>query len=115
MENNWEPRVGQKVVALKDTHSFRKGEEFLILAVTKPCKHFLLDIGIKMPFSTTCHCVHCGYTDFVFEGKPWLAASYLFAPIISAEYPDKTAEIAQQFKEHPDAVDQPVKILETVN
>lgn len=30
-------------------------------------------------------------------------------------YPDHTSEIAQQFKEHPDTVDQPVKILETVN
>lgn len=114
MQNNWEPRVGQKVVALKSTDTFKKGEEFTILGVSKPCKHFLLDIGVKMPFSTMCHCVYCGFSEFVLEGMPWLAASYLFAPI-SEQYEDMTSEIAQQFKEHPDTVDQPVKILETVN
>lgn len=30
-------------------------------------------------------------------------------------YPDRTSEIAKQFKEHPDTIDQPIKVLETQN
>lgn len=114
MENNWEPRVGQKVVALRDGRDVRKGNEYTVLSVSKLCSHFVIDVGIKVPFDCQITCTHCGTFGNLKAGDPWTVTSSMFAPI-SEQYADMTAEIAQQFKEHPDTVDQPVKVLETSN
>lgn len=123
MENNWEPRVGQKVVCIdltnskyvvthKPVNALKLNHEYTVLGVKKSCCNWVVDIGIKNPGAGSRLCTDCGKPN-PYE-KKWWFASFRFAPI-SEQYADMTAEIAQQFIEHPDKADQPIKILETVN
>lgn len=115
MENNWEPRVGQKVVCILN---HRKGvvvvgDQATITGLKKcGCGMQLIDIGLKVGPHGEMH-NQCG-TWLSDKGGPFWLGKILFAPI-PEQYADMTAEIAQQFKEHPDTVEQPVKVLETSN
>lgn len=113
MENNWEPRVGQKVVALRDgtLTNMKKGDVFTVLGVKKCCS-WSIDVGLILKAASV-HCWKCRQT-LSYQNQQWWFSAYLFAPI-PEQYADMTSEIAQQFKEHPDTVDQPVKVLEVQN
>lgn len=116
MENNWEPRVGQKVVALNDNNSdygILKDSVQIVDAVEFccPAAGFRMALkGIVDPHQARRGCASC----HKHLANSLFLQAINFAPI-SEQYEDMTSEIAQQFKEHPDTVDQPVKILETVN
>lgn len=115
--NNWEPRVGQKVVALVSGDALpapvKKGDVFTVLAVKKLCCCWHVDVGLLSPKTTAMKCRHHGTLLNLVAGEKLWPESKVFAPLI--EYPDLTAEIAQQFKEHPDTADVPVKELEVQN
>lgn len=115
MENNWEPRVGQKVVCLVDMECglLKKGD---VVSVNKKkkcaCGRWMAETGDILPFDihecSSCSIVLGSKGDLIF----W--DTCIFAPL-PEQYADMTSEIAQQFKEHPDTVDQPVKVLEVQN
>lgn len=118
MENNWEPYIGQKVVALEssvnaDNQKLVKGRTYTVEYTVKcPCcgrvNVSVVEIPPRKSVITKATCANC-----LIEIHPvrcFISSSWL-APVNPA-YADCTSEIAKQFKEHPDTVDVPVKVLE---
>lgn len=97
--------IGQKVVCIDDNYANRW--EFSNSPIKKNGVYTVSHIQYYPQFSKW-------YLKL--EEEPDRSANYWakkFAPY--NPYHNMTSEIAQQFKEHPDTVDQPVKVLEVQN
>lgn len=113
MENNWEPRIGQKVVALRDGQysNVKKGDVFTVKGVLKCCA-WSIDIGhIIPPDKTHVYCHKCHKTLSYTDGIRWFAAEY-FAPIEEKYSKSLSQELAQQALKETIEIDVPLKVLE---
>jgi signal peptidase I len=115
MSNNNQPpfRVGQRIVAIKDSIVTRKGDIVVVKNIFKLscCDIWLVYWGVDEPRPYNgCHCHKCGKRHPVFgTGKENLLGSEYFAPI-TEQYADIREELVNQVV-IGDTVDQEVRKL----
>jgi hypothetical protein len=79
--NNWEPKIGQKVVSLITGYKITKGDVFTVIDVIKGCHTTFIDIGIISEVNLTLKCNQCGSLLHLIDGKPFCPEAKCFAPI----------------------------------
>jgi hypothetical protein len=96
MNNNWQPRIGQKVVALRSGDHSKKGQEYIVLSLIKCSKcgmwyigHTVCEDRIVINDKFPCCSIKVRTAGFYY------GASTRFAPL-PEQYPDCTAAIAAQ-------------------
>lgn len=114
--NNWEPKVGQKIIALVDGDALpkpvKKGDVFTVLAVRKMCCAWHVDVGLLSPKTVKMICKFHGTPMNLVRGECLWPESRVFAPI--NPYSNSISlELANKAMEERVEVDGPVR--EVVN